>query len=79
MVLGNALIERTVGVAIVDGGGVSIRTQIDVRVIATRCALHFFEPSSLSIEWYKDEDEWVRGAVVSAQDCYRSKTIHNYS
>ena len=75
--LGNALIERMVGVAIVEGGGVSIPAQIDVRVVATRSALHFFEPTSLSIEWYKDEDEWVRGAVVNAQDCQRLKTIHN--
>ena len=34
--------------------------QLDVQVVATKSALHFFEPSALPVKCHIDEEEWVR-------------------
>ena len=38
---------------------VSGRGQIDVQVVCTRAAQHFFNATDLSVACHKDEDEWV--------------------
>ena len=37
--------------------------QLDVQLVATKSALHFFDPTSLPVKCHIDEEEWVRISV----------------
>ena len=39
-----------------------LKFQLDVQVITTKHALHFFDPSLLSVKCHVDEEEWVRAS-----------------
>ena len=39
-----------------------LKFQLDVQVIATKHALHFFDPSLLPVKCHVDQEEWVRAS-----------------
>lgn len=41
----------------------SLQPQLDVQLVATKSALHFFDPTSLPVKCHIDEEEWVRITV----------------
>ena len=37
-----------------------VQPQLDVQLVATKSALHFFDPTALPVKCHIDEEEWVR-------------------
>lgn len=46
--------------------------QLNVQLVATKSALHFFDPTSLPVKCHIDEEEWVRIIQIIVGPCSRS-------